>query len=152
MSRPKRISRSKSEDLEMAATIALIDLVSEHEYDELDPVQRIAHLAFYYEAEVINGGHLQYCHNRGSTEAELTVEALSSINASEQSQILREAIARYNAIPRERPKSLEEYHEIEIQHEFLDLDNRFYSCRPCVGGLLEDYRRENESHFIEWLP
>ena len=152
MARPKRISRSKSQDLELAATFAMIDLVCENDFDELDPIQQTAHLAFYYEAEVINGGHLQYFHNRGATEAARTIEALQSIGALEPSLILKEALERYNAIPRERPKSLEEYHEIEIQHEFLDLDNRFYRDMPAVGGFLDQYRRENEPHFIEWLP
>jgi Domain of unknown function (DUF4375) len=152
MARPKRISRSKSENVELAATFALIDLVCEHDYDELDSIQQIAHLAFYYEAEVINGGHLQYFHNRGTTEAARTIEALQSIGASEPAQILKEALERHNSIPRERAKSLEEYHENEIKFEFLDLDKRFYSCRPCVGGLLDEYRQQNEPHFIEWLP
>jgi hypothetical protein len=148
IARPKRISRSNSKDFELAATFALIDLVSEYTYDELDPVQQVAHLVFYYEAEVNNGGHLQYFHNRGSDEAALTIKALQLIGASEAAEILTEAIGRHNAIGRDRAGSLEEYHENEIKHEFLDLDNRF----PGVSGPLEEYRRQNEQHFIEWLP
>lgn len=152
IARPKKISRSKSDNSELAATFALIDLVSEYDYDELDAVQQVAHLVFYYEAEVDNGGHLQYFHNRGSDEAALTIKALQLIGAFEAAEILKEAVERHNAIGRHRARSLEEYHETEIQHEFLDLDNRFYKCRPGVSGPLEEYRRKNEHHFIEWLP
>jgi hypothetical protein len=151
VARPKRISRTKSKDPALAATFALIDLVCEHEYEELDPIQRVAHLAFFYEAEVINGGHLQYFHNRGTEHVEETIDALESIEAREQSLLLKEAFERWTARYRERPQSLEDYHEIEIEHEFLDLDNRFYNCISAIGGLLQVYRQENESHFIHWL-
>jgi hypothetical protein len=39
---------------------AFIQLLALTDYDELAPQQRAAHLVFWYESEVQNGGHLQY--------------------------------------------------------------------------------------------
>ena len=68
---------------------AFVDLVGMMDYDTLLPEQRFAHLAFQYDSEVQNGGHLQYFTNLvlivGSAVAEArvkeTVQALSHIEA-----------------------------------------------------------------------
>ncbi len=66
-----------------------IDLVSLAECEELGPKQRIAHLAFWYDSEVQNGGHLQYFENiRGAHLAE-TIQALDAIGAFCQKHILQ---------------------------------------------------------------
>ena len=39
---------------------AFIDLIAIEDYGDLSPIQRKAHLVFWYESEVQNGGHGQY--------------------------------------------------------------------------------------------
>ena len=45
---------------------AFVDLIAVESYEQLSPVQRMAHLAFWYDSEVQNGGHGQYFENRGT--------------------------------------------------------------------------------------
>jgi len=44
---------------------ACVDLLATEDYRDLGKEQRPAHLVFWYESEVQNGGHLQYFENRG---------------------------------------------------------------------------------------
>jgi len=46
---------------------AFVDLIATEDYADLSPLQRKAHLVFWYESEVQNGGHGQYFENQGST-------------------------------------------------------------------------------------
>jgi HrpA-like RNA helicase len=61
------------------------------DYDDLSPEQRPAHLVYWYESEVQNGGHLQYFENRGTEHLAAPVKALGSLGAMCQQQVLREA-------------------------------------------------------------
>lgn len=38
---------------------AFVDLLATEKYEDLSPEQRPAHLVFWYESEVQNGGHMQ---------------------------------------------------------------------------------------------
>ncbi len=51
------------------------------DYDDLSPEQRPAHLVYWYESEVQNGGHLQYFENRGTEHLAAAVKALGSLGA-----------------------------------------------------------------------
>ena len=51
---------------------------------DLTPEQRRAHLVFWYESEMQNGGHLQYFENRGAEHLEETVYALGLLGAKGQ--------------------------------------------------------------------
>jgi hypothetical protein len=46
---------------------AYVDLLAMEDYHDLVEQQRPAHLVFWYESEVQNGGHLQYFENRQET-------------------------------------------------------------------------------------
>src|SRR5215471_6272002 len=75
--------------------------------DELDRHQRPAHLAFWYESEVQNGGHQQYFWNRPVGLIDETIRALDSLGASAQAAILRLAGERWGERPREVPRTVE---------------------------------------------
>ena len=70
---------------------AFVDLLAMEEYRDLTPVQRAAHLVFWYEHEVQNGGHLQFFENRGTEHLGETIDALGLLRAVSQQQILRDA-------------------------------------------------------------
>ena len=70
---------------------AYVDLLAMEDYRDLAEEQRPAHLVFWYESEVQNGGHLQYFENRGTEHLQETVNALGLLGAGCQQQILREA-------------------------------------------------------------
>src|SRR5260370_42147470 len=45
---------------------AYVRLLAGERHEDLSPEQRPAHLVFWYESEVKNGGHLSYFGNRGT--------------------------------------------------------------------------------------
>jgi hypothetical protein len=151
MVKPIRISRSKSKDPDLDATLALIDIACE-DYEDLDSIQQVAHLALAYESEVINGGHLQYFHNRGTERCERTIEVLGQLGDHGHASLLTRAFERWTATHRTRPESIEEYHEVQMEMEFTDLDKEMFDSSQAISGFLDDYRKAHESHFVEWLP
>ncbi len=124
------------------------------------PGLRFAHLAFRYDAEVQNGGHLQFFTNLVTSEgAEIlerrtqeTVHALRQIKADLQAEILSLASERWLSQTRELPQDLQEYCEEALEAEFDDCDNRYYDCNPTTMELLEARLLDDEALFITRVP
>src|SRR5678816_1954741 len=70
---------------------AFIDLIAVEDYSDLSPLQRKAHLVFWYESEVQNGGHGQYLENHGRLRLRETIAALVELGLSCQAQVLSRA-------------------------------------------------------------
>jgi hypothetical protein len=83
-----------SPGLDLEATIwnGFVELLALSRPEELTPEQRPAQLVFWYQSEVLNGGHLQYVVNRGSAEAREAIGALESFGATEHARLLAEAV------------------------------------------------------------
>ena len=60
---------------------SFVDILATEKYENLDDVQRVAHLCFWYDSEVQNGGHLQYFENRGTGLLDKTLAALGALGA-----------------------------------------------------------------------
>src|SRR5580704_12188416 len=97
---------------------AYVNLIATENYADLDSIQRPAHLVFWYESEVQNGGHLQYFENRGSHHLGETIEVLGLLGASCQQRILQEAADKYLGRPRRRPHSVEAFCAKALEDEF----------------------------------
>lgn len=61
----RKLSRAMLSQKPYEVWNAFVDLLAMENYTDLDEVQRAAHLCFWYDSEVQNGGHLQYFANRG---------------------------------------------------------------------------------------
>lgn len=147
---PKR--RIKRADLEREPYLAwnsFVDLIIMTEYEDLSPRQRGAHLALWYQSEVMNGGHLQYFENRGTIHLEETIEALRALGAEAQAAILSQARERYFAKERPRIDSVWEYVKEARKLEYEDLDNAFYNAKPSLDALLEKHLHENIQWYLE---
>ena len=72
---------------------AFVEILATEEYEELTEVQKTAQLVFLYDAEVQNGGHLQYFLNSAGQRASETVEALSLLKLNCQKAVLSGAIS-----------------------------------------------------------
>ncbi len=59
-----KLTKSDVEEKPYCIWNAFVELLASHDYNELSPRQRAAHLVFWYESEVQNGGHLQFSENR----------------------------------------------------------------------------------------
>jgi Domain of unknown function (DUF4375) len=65
----RKLSKSDVDAEPYCVWNAFVDLLAMEAYQDLTPEQRAAHLVFWYEHEVQNGGHLQFFENRGTERA-----------------------------------------------------------------------------------
>jgi hypothetical protein len=122
---------------------------------ELNDVQMAAQLPWIYDAEVMNGGHLQYFENQYKTLQKklnilvmATIDALKIIGAKKQAEILKQASERYFSLTRQHPVSVEVSCKDELEGEFEDLDTVFYDCEPDISHYLEEYLKKHTADFI----
>lgn len=113
---------------------AFVDLLSTVGYDELTAIQRIAFLAFRYDCDIQNGGHLRYFRNQGTERLEETTAALARLGAKGQQAVLERAAAAWRLLPSGSP---------------LDpLDDDYHACRPEIPVRLEAWLQAHIDEFI----
>jgi len=142
------VTKQKVEAWSPSVWNAYVDLLAMEPYDELAEEQRPAHLVFWYESEVQNGGHLQYFENRGTGHLDETAEALGLLEANCQQQILREAGELFLGRERSRITSVEEFVAAARDGEFEAFDRRFYACSPTLQERLQAYLALHQSSFV----
>jgi hypothetical protein len=126
-----------------------IKLLAYSQIEELDATQLSAHLAFWYDSEVQNGGHHQFFANHSTELVPQRIEALQALGAPEQAALLKAAFDRWNTERRRKPRTTAEYVAIARMAEFEDLDAKYYSVRPSITELLEKCLEANRGAFIE---
>ena len=126
-----------------------VDLLAMSDYSLLTQSQRTAYLAFWYDAEVQNGGHLQYFENQGIGYLDETITALASLGAVCQRDVLSRARVKYELTLRPKNQSVTSYIEVALQDEFGEFDQMYHSCHPGIMEFLKLYLEANESEFIE---
>jgi Domain of unknown function (DUF4375) len=127
-----------------------VDLISEQPQN-LDPEQRPVHFVLIYDAEVQNGGHLQYFFNYRNEHLEETLSALTLVGAACQREILKEAATLFESRPRKSPETAQEYSTIALLGEFDSFDKRFHECSPALGELLGKHLTEHASTYIDLI-
>ena len=127
---------------------AFVDLLSMEDFRDLSPEQRPAHLTFWYESEVQNGGHFQYFENRGTEHLAATVEALGLLGATCQQQVLREAGELWLSHTRSHVQTAEEFCDPALEDEFEALDLRFHDCSPSLQECLEACLDRHQASFV----
>jgi hypothetical protein len=128
---------------------AFVDILALSDYRDLSQVQRIAHLAFWYDAEVQNGGHLQYFENRRLKHISETLEALQILGAVCQRAVLSRAVRKRKSLPKEIIRTVADFVRAGRRGDFQVEDAAYYACKPeMVTELLERYL---EKHFNEFI-
>lgn len=148
----KRVLRS--EDAQRDPNLVwneFIHLLAFSEVTELDSIQRPAHLAFWYDSEVQNGGHLQYFENRPTELVGETIRALVALGALRQAAVLKSASERWMSRRRVKPRTVDEYVEESAKMEFKDLDNAYYGLSPSVTDMLGNCLESNRGSFVELI-
>ena len=112
-----------------------VELLAKGRYDDLSPEQRPAHLVFWYENEVQNGGHDQYFENCGTEHLEETITALESLGANCQRSILRAATKKFLAA--EGDVSLSAF------------DTRFENCTLSLVEHLQNHLAQHCDNFVQ---
>lgn len=123
---------------------AFIDLIAIEDYAVLSPLQRKAHLVFWYDSEVQNGGHAQYFENRGTQLLVETMAALTDLGLSCHANALSRAAAALPAMP---PQS--DWEEIVEEGFIEELDEAFGACRPTIQQALEQHLAAHHDEYVE---
>ncbi|MHB9142622.1 MAG: DMP19 family protein [Paludibacter sp.] len=124
------------------------DLLATDDYADLDEIQRIAYLCFWYDSEVLRGGHLGYFVNQRLDLLNETVKALSTLGAASQSSLLKGASDKLSVTSKAASESVEEYLERAIEGDFDEFDDGYYVCHPNITDLLAWYFEQNRKHFV----
>ena len=145
----RQIKQSDSEENRYVQWNAFIDLIALEDYEDLTDVQRLAHLVFWYDSEVQNGGHLQYFANSSGSRAIEAVEALSELGIECERDILNDAVDYLSRNPLTEFESADDYVEEAQGHAFEVFDQRYYACAKEPNQYLELYLERNLSDFVE---
>ena len=130
---------------------SFVDLLTTESFEDLNEIQRSAYLCFWYDSEVLNGGHLQYFENRGTIQLNDTVHALTIIGANDQAKLLEDAYYIYSGKSRKAINTIEDYVDVAQEGEFNEIDMCFYDCNPQMQDILEEYLNRHRDQFVEIL-
>ncbi|WP_444916848.1 DMP19 family protein [Microbulbifer sp. JMSA003] len=122
--------RELSED-PSAKLWALIMYLAENVEAQSSEQFRTFWLTYIYDAQVMNGGHLQYFVNKGLDETEETIAALIAIGAKEQALILEECLKEALQMNIPKINTLQEYSSLAEASSFSQ-DSKYYSVKPEV--------------------
>lgn len=147
----RQLKRSQYEMEPWQAWNLFIDICAVEETWDLSPIQQTAHLAFWYDSELNNGGHLQYFENHGLTKYQDTLDALSILGAQCQRSVLERAYLLAADPDSLHPKTVNEFVKVERDSDYETLDNEFHKCRPIVHDLLEKYLAKHFNEFIQLI-
>ena len=117
-------------------------------YSDLAEEQRPAHLVFWYESEVQNGGHMQYFENRKGDYLNETIAALGLLGATCHQKVLQGAAQLFLSRERSPIQTVGEYCAIALEGEFDEFDSRFHDCSPSLMECLEAYLQLHQSSFV----
>jgi hypothetical protein len=145
----RRVTREDLQRDQYAVWNAYVDLIADSKhYEAMNEIQRVAQLAFRYESEVQNGGHLQFFENEPAAVIEPTLASLGAIGAEVYAPILSEAISRRRSKQGKTLESIEDYIAEALEDEFADLDEAYYMAQPPMIELLENYLNKWQDEFV----
>lgn len=145
----RQLTDDKIENDPYAEWNAFVDLLAIENYADLSELQRKAHLTFWYDAEVQNGGHFQYFENRGTDLVPETIDALVSLGAKQHAEVLRQAFVRALASEWGANTSVEDFVKGALVGEFSDLDSKFYDCHSKIADVLESHLTKNKDQYLD---
>jgi len=127
---------------------AFVDLLAMEGFEGLTEVQQAAQLVFWYDAEVNNGGHLQYFLNSAGERATETLAVLSELGLDTQHSILEEGLEVLRTTPLSTIDTVEDYVAEALEDKFGKLDRRFYAHQDEVDRFLQKFLKEHFDEFI----
>ena len=131
---------------------AFVDLLCLSTESELSPEQLSAFHAFWYDAEVQNGGHLQYFLNRGVEEAGRAVLSLRSLGAHEHADLLDTALTLRSTDTRRPPRTVWGCVKRAREGKFDEFDRTYHEIHPSMFEVLENHLRQNQQLFVVLGP
>lgn len=136
-----------------------IEYILAKEYGDLSEEWKIFYLCFFLDAEVQNGGFIQYFTNTEGKYLSETINALSVVGANEQRKILERIINLHHELGMKDIDSTKEYidlvlvgYDYKFKNKRLEskfdkitdeLDLEYYNLEPSTTELLEAYIQDN---------
>lgn len=161
----RTVSRTDVEARPELVWNAFVDLLASESYEDLSTRQRIAHLVFWYDAEVGNGGHGQYFDNIGFARAKEAVFALRAMALDCQAGVLQAALQEAEQrltgkesdpiptgvrLPAFIRWLLRRQSHLAMRHHGPNFDDAYHACSPTVTEALEGYLAVYRDEFIEF--
>ncbi len=103
-------------------------------------------------SEVYNGGHYQYFTNKVCFDHLEVLNSLEVLGATEQAQILREALRMNPVTPETIARNVEEFIQGYQDTDLGRFDKAFYRCKTKIEDYLGAYLDRHESEFVQWIP
>jgi hypothetical protein len=129
---------------------AFVDLLAAaRRDDDLEPRQIPAHLVFWYESEVQNGGHFQFFANHGLAQAEQTIQSLRQLGAEPQADVLARALSVASRRNWGAISTAEEFVAEALEPELNAFDSEFHACVPSLEAILEAHLEAHQDWYIE---
>jgi hypothetical protein len=122
---------------------AFIDLLAVEHYEDLSATQRKAHLVFWYDSEVQNGGHGQYLENQGTRRLSETISALHELGLSCQGHVL-EDVAKAFAASAEGVA----WETVLGGDAIQEFDAAFHACTPDVDRALQRHLGLHREEYV----
>ena len=144
----RALSRDEFEGDPNCVWNAFVNLLAMENYEDLMPEQHAAHLVFWYESEVQNGGHLQYFENQGTKHLRETIESLGLLGAPCQQLLLKDASDVWFSRNRPHIESVEEFCDAALDGELDPFDQRFDECNPSLMEVLERHLEQRQALFV----
>ena len=133
------------------ATGFVIDRVGRHGYALLSREQRVVYCAFLFDAEVCNGGLMQFFGNSSGDHAIDTLDALSELGHAESHTALSTAIKLVGPLARESDRELRltgfEGRWDELQPAFDPLEQTYYAAQAGLRQAWLLYAIRHADHF-----
>ena len=145
---PRTVSRKQVQAEPFVVWNEYVNILAMSEYDELTETQRFAHLSFWYDSELQNGGHLQYFENHGVHRVEEIVRSLQRLGGAAQAEVLSRAAHKFRSKQRTKIDTADEFVQTALEGEFDELDGDYYRCHPAMEELLKTYLRQHRDDFV----
>jgi hypothetical protein len=128
---------------------AFVDLLAMEDESKLSEIQKIAQDSFWYDAEVQNGGHLQYFENTRGKDYSRVINSLRIIGAIKHAKVLENAVKQLRKKNRKIIESVQEYVDVALEGEYEKYDDAYAEIMPEMNEYLERYLEKNIKEFIE---
>ena len=145
----RKVNRREYEEWNGRAWNAFVDLIATDDPNCLTDIQLRAHLIFWYDAEVSNGGHLQYFVNRGVEPVIPTLQAMKDVEMHCHLKVLAGAFEFIRLNPINKIETAEEYVAEALEDRLGQFDAEFYKCEQEPPIILESYLAMHFEEFIE---
>ena len=127
---------------------AFVDLLVRERLERMSELQRRAHLAFVYDAEVIKGGHTRFFESDAALYTRETIRALDRIDLWPQARILERALALTEATGRQPSRWMALLARSVLGDELSEVDEQYRRCSPTITQTLERLLAEHQDEFI----